>query len=168
MSFILRYQKPFEWKVLFSKFLLNSKIWKWTLYLLSFHFHDFDLSNWTDRLFRKVWRMTMMEIPTFNLFSRLRASLRPDLHFHSLHLDAPGCSRLIKNSLQFNNLVKTFFSFCFMFFKFVIITNVLRVTCIAMEILSLSLRISCRFLVPKMFLSEVWARSLKQAENVQC
>ena len=53
--------------------------------------------------------MTMMEIPTFNLFSRLRASLRPDLHFHSLHLDAPGCSRLIKNSLQFNNLVKTFF-----------------------------------------------------------
>ena len=33
-------------------------------------------------------------------------------------------------------------------------------TCIAMEILSLSLRISWRFFVPKMFLREVWARSL--------
>ena len=33
-------------------------------------------------------------------------------------------------------------------------------TCIAMEILSRSLRISCRFFVPKIFLKDVWARSL--------
>ena len=36
-----------------------------------------------------------------------------------------------------------------------------RMVCMAMEMLSLSERISCRFLVPRMFLSEVWASSLQ-------
>lgn len=35
-------------------------------------------------------------------------------------------------------------------------------TCIDPAILSLSLRISCRFLVPRMFLNVVWARSLNK------
>ena len=34
-------------------------------------------------------------------------------------------------------------------------------TCMEPEMLSLSLRISCRFFVPRMFLRVVWARSLK-------
>ena len=44
----------------------------------------------------------------------------------------------------------------------------INVTCIAMEMLSLSLSISCRFFVPKMFLSEVWARSLKCKKYIWC
>ena len=36
-----------------------------------------------------------------------------------------------------------------------------KTTCIEEDMLSLSLRISCRFLVPKMFLRVVWASSLQ-------
>ena len=79
-------------------------------------------------------------------------TLRPILlllhsHFDPLHLDPPGSGGFIKNTLRsIKMILRSFPASC--------------QTCMELLMLSLSLRISWRFLVPRMFLSVVWASSL--------
>ena len=72
------------------------------------------------------------------------------VHFDPLNLDAPRCGGLVQISLQRKAVLKNVWD------------NILwnyGETCMDPDMLSLSLRISCRFLVPNMFRRVVWARS---------
>ena len=91
-------------------------------------------------------------------------------HFHPLHLDAPWFGRFVEHFLEKKLSISSFFFFIssYIISKMTCIAEEIFkrkirkiLTCIAEEMLSLSLRISCRFFVPKIFRRVVWESSLK-------
>ena len=84
-----------------------------------------------------------------------------DLHFHPFYFNSPSSSGFIKNSLKsfrYVNLISLLLLIivCLVFWFGWFIYHLY--TCMDPEMLSRSLRISWSILVPKMFLSVVWAR----------
>ena len=73
-----------------------------------------------------------------------------DLHLNSLYQDPPGCGGFVQQLLKYQPVSPSSDE----------LESPVSCTCILLDILSLSLRISWRFLVPRTFLSVVWARSL--------
>ena len=89
-----------------------------------------------------------------------------DLHFHPFYFNSPSSSRFIKNSLKSFAYVNLISLLLLILHSYACNITVFWIewcihhlyTCMDPEMLSRSLRISWSILVPKMFLSVVWAR----------